>query len=348
MPVRDGATYLREAIESVRSQTLADHELIIVDDGSTDGTPQILAEYSRIDDRVRVIRQTGRGLSHALNRGCSQAAGRYLARLDADDVAFPERLERQTDFLDHHPDVVVVGGGGVMINSRGEQFGLADYPDEPEKVADYLATGRVPLIHSAATMRTEAFRELSGYRPVIEPAEDYDLWLRMVSQGRITNLREPVVRYRLHSDQVSTRDVARTAIAVSVALAAARARDRGDTDPLDSAASLDAALLERLSISPQQIAAQEVDCALWLARTLERAGAHEQAEPLWRICTVSAARTAEPRTTRARVLRARADASGRRNRRVAALRLRVKAGVLDPRGAAARLRRLVSRPLPRA
>jgi glycosyltransferase involved in cell wall biosynthesis len=328
MAVRDGAAFLAEAIESVRAQTLEDLELVVVDDGSTDQTPQILADFAGRDERIRVVRQHG-GVSRARNRGCREARGRYLACLDADDAALPDRLARQVAFLDANPEAAVVGGGGIMVDHRGVQFGVAAYPQDPTEVTAYLQTGRVPLIYSAATIRADAFRATTGYRRVTEPAEDYDLWLRIAAKGRITNLRHPVVRYRVHGGQVSTRDLTKTATAVAVALAAARARATDEPDPLDAAEVLDADLVERLGISAEEVAAEEVRCGLWLARTLEKAGYHARAEPLWSQASASAAATANPRAMRARVLRARADAWSRRRRRLRAIALRLRAAILD-------------------
>ena len=344
MAVRDGAAFLAEAMDSVRSQTLDDLELIVVDDGSRDRTPDILADYARRDGRITIIRQSGGGRSRARNQASRQAMGRYLAILDADDVALPERLAMQVAFLDAHPDIAVVAGAGIFIDERGVQFGTATYPSDPAEVAALLDSGRVPIIHSAATMRAEAFRATSGYRPVLEVAQDYDLWLRISPHGRITNLPDTVVRYRIHGSQASTRDFTKTAIAVQAARASAWARDNGEPDPLDDAESLDASLLQRLGVRPEDVAAQEIDYALWLASTLAGGGYHDRAAPLWSLCAVRARDTADPGATRARVLRARADACGRQGHRLRAMALRGRASLHDPRRAAARLRHVVARP----
>jgi glycosyltransferase involved in cell wall biosynthesis len=343
MAVRDGAAYLPEAIESVREQTLEDLELVVVDDGSTDETPQILADFAGRDRRIRVMRQDG-GVSRARNRGCREACGPYLACLDADDAALPDRLARQVAFLEDNRDAAVVGGGGIMVDHRGVQFGVAAYPEDPADVTRYLQSGRVPLIHSAATMRADAFHAASGYRPAFERAQDYDLWLRIALRGRITNLREPVVRYRVHARQASTENVTKTATAVAVALGAARIRARGEPDPVDTADSLDADLVERMGISAEEIAAEEVRFGLWMARTMEKAGYHARTEPLWSQAAASAAVTADPRAMRARVLQARADAWSWRQRRLRARFLRLRANMLDPRGAAGRLWNALTRP----
>jgi glycosyltransferase involved in cell wall biosynthesis len=342
MAVRDGAAFLGESLDSVRAQTFEDLEAVVVDDGSTDRSPEILADFARIDERVRVVRQHGDGLSLALNRACSEARGRYLARLDADDVALPERLALQIAFLEAHPDVAVVGGAGIFIDEHGMELGTAQYPSDADEVAAVLDSGRTPLMHPAATMRAAAFHATSGYRAVVDGAEDYDLWMRIASHGRIANLPEVVIRYRLHGDQSSTRSLHRTATAAAAARRAAQLRANGDRDPLDDAEALDHSLLEELGVRPEDVAAQEVDYALWLARTLARGGRHDRARPLWSLSMSRAGATAEARATRARVMRARADACGWQGQRVRGAALRVIASALDP-GAVAGLRRLVAR-----
>ena len=329
MAVRDGAAYLDEAVESVLGQTFSDLELVVVDDGSTDRTPEILERFAAGDERVRVrvLAETG-GICAARNLGCGEARGRYLACLDADDVAAPERLELQLSVLDRSPQVVLVGGAGVFIDERGAELGRASYQSEPSRAAALLASGSSPVIHSAATMRAGAFRATSGYRPLLRVAHDYDLWLRLSAIGEISNVAEPVVSYRFHTDQVSARDFRRTATEVRVALAAFRERAAGRPDPLEHAVSLDADLLERLGVGPAEVAAQEVDNVLWLARTLAAGGQRERAAPLWRHLARRARATGD-RGTRARVLRARAEAESAEGHRARPLAFRAWARLLQ-------------------
>jgi Glycosyl transferase family 2 len=335
MAVRNGAEYLRQAVESVLTQTLADLEVIVVDDGSVDATADILDELAREDPRIRVLTGGARGVSSARNRAGREVRAPLLAVMDADDVALPSRLELQVGFLNSHPDVVVVGGAVIIVDAEGAELTVAEYDDRDEEVAELLLAGRSPVVHPATIMRTGAFRAVSGYRTIFQVAPDYDLWLRMSEQGRITNIREPVLRYRIHPGQASSRDLRRTAEATCAALASARARAKGSRDPLDSLESLDGRALEGLGIAPEDVAAREVDYALWLARTLTRGGRDEAAKDLWTTALQRSSATAAPRAARARVLRARADAiaSGRRS-----LGLRLHAGALDPRGTLARRR----------
>ena len=150
MPVRDGERFVAEAIGSVLGQTVSDLELIVVDDGSTDSTPALLAGVA--DPRVRVLTQPPSGLAPALNAGCAEAAAPVIARMDADDVALPDRLEWQLAFLDAHPDVALLGGGIVLVDEEGREFDR-----EPAAAAPALVD-RNDLVHGTVVMRTESFR----------------------------------------------------------------------------------------------------------------------------------------------------------------------------------------------
>jgi hypothetical protein len=334
MAVRDGAKYLPQAIESILLQTLEDFELIVVDDGSVDTTPGILSEFERQDRRLHVIHGSRKGASIARNRAGRDVRSQFLAVMDADDIALRSRLELQVRFLDSHPEVAVVGGTAVFIDEDGTELGTHAYP-EGDQVNTLLRTGQSPVIHPAAAMRTDAFRAVSGYRPLFEVAYDYDLWLRMADRGRITNIQEPVLRYRLHTGQTSTQSLRRTAEEVCVALASARARRQTSEDPLDSVTRLDPAVVASLGVKPEEIAAWEVHFAVWLARLLAHGGREDLAKPLWSTAMNRAGATATSRATRARVLRARADTSSSQPRSFALL---MAAAGLDPQGAVARLR----------
>jgi glycosyltransferase involved in cell wall biosynthesis len=325
MAVRDGEAYLAEAIASVRSQTFSDLELIVVDDGSTDATPEILDAASREDDRIRVLEQAAGGVSRARNRGCEAARGRYLAILDADDVALPERLALQVPFLEVRPEVAVVGGAGIIVDEDGREIGAAEYPTDPAEAEALLAAGRTPLMQSAATMRTSAFRATAGYRTALERAQDFELWLRISEHGLVANLSDTVVLYRIHGGQASIRDFEKSAIAVRVALDAARRRRRGEPDPLETAAVVDRVLAESLGIENEEIAEQELDSALWMARVMARGGYGSEAARIWKACEACARNTGDPRAARQRVLRDRAAASAAEGHRLKALGLRISA-----------------------
>ena len=128
MPVRNAGAYLAPAVDSVLAQTLADFELIIINDGSTDKSREIIEDYARADSRVRVFSQAGQGLVPALNRGLAKAGGRYLARMDSDDICLPHRFQSQMEELEARPELGVVGGAVLTMDGRGRVTGQRVYP----------------------------------------------------------------------------------------------------------------------------------------------------------------------------------------------------------------------------
>ncbi|HEX3455234.1 MAG TPA: glycosyltransferase family A protein [Gaiellaceae bacterium] len=270
MPVRDGERFLGEALESVLGQTLADFELIVVDDGSTDGTAALLADAARRDQRVRVLTQAAGGLTVALNAGCALVRAPAIARMDADDVALPDRLERQVAFLDAHPDVGLAGGGIVLVDEAGSEFDR-----EPGHAELAESNG---LVHGTVAMRTDAFRELGGYR--LDQSEDYDLWLRFEERFGIAALEAPVIRYRFHPGQFSVTKLERQALGALCVRAAARARRDGNPDPLVGVEGLDEAVAERLGVTRGEIDASVVADAVQWSATLRRVGRNDVADTL--------------------------------------------------------------------
>ena len=230
MPVRNGAAWLREAVDSVRDQTFRDFELVIVDDGSDDETVHLLEQCARADDRVRVLRQTPVGIVAALNLGIAAARAPYLARLDADDVARPDRLALQLGFIERHDRVDLVGSAAHVIDADGAAIGRIAPPTDPGKLVRHLRRGN-PFVHSSVMMRAEAVRRLGGYRRAFVAAEDYDLWLRMAENGGVANLPERLVALRRHDASISRRNAVRQAFSVRLAQRSAAARRTGAEDP---------------------------------------------------------------------------------------------------------------------
>jgi glycosyltransferase involved in cell wall biosynthesis len=230
MPVRDGEKWLAPALDSVLRQTLADFELIIVDDGSADATPAILAEYGHRDPRVRTIRMDRTGLVAALNRGLSAAAAPLIARLDADDVCMPHRLERQARVLDENPSVVMVGSWAEVIDATGRPIGRMERPTAHPELARLLDQGN-PFIHSSVMFRTDVVRDLGGYRSAFAAAEDYDLLVRIAERGEVMNLPESLVQYRRHQGSVTQTQAVRQVFSVRMARRAREFRATGAADP---------------------------------------------------------------------------------------------------------------------
>jgi glycosyltransferase involved in cell wall biosynthesis len=231
MPVHNGEAWLGQSVASVLSQDYADFELLIVDDGSDDGTAHILEKFVKMDGRVRNVHQPAQGITAALNRAIAEARAPYLARLDADDRAMRERLGRQHAFMQAHPEIVLLGSGAEVIDQSGAVIGHALPPTDGAELARIL--GRTnPFVHSTVMMRTTIVRKLGGYRPVFQAAEDYDLWLRMAEVGGIANLPEYLVQRRLHATNLSRLHAVRQSFSVRLAQRSAAGRLCGADDPV--------------------------------------------------------------------------------------------------------------------
>jgi glycosyltransferase involved in cell wall biosynthesis/GT2 family glycosyltransferase len=203
--VYNGERYLRAALESIRRQTVSDFELVVVDDGSTDLTPAVLAAFG--DPRLRIVRNEERlGLAGALNRGLDEARGRYVARMDADDVAFPHWLERVLARLGSPPDVALVGAG-VLEMEVGGRFGAAHVPEPgPAVTRWYSLFSSSPFFHNTVVFDNELFRrEGLRYDESFGESEDYELWTRVLRHAEADSLEEVLVVYRLHPEQASQR-----------------------------------------------------------------------------------------------------------------------------------------------
>ena len=232
MAVRDGQQWLSAAIDSILTQTFSDLELLIIDDGSTDETPNILADYRARDRRVLTFQQAREGLVCALNRGLAHARGPLIARLDADDVALPQRLQRQIRYLDEHPEIALLGAWAQVIDELGRpKRRRLQPPADPKSLARTLATTN-PFIHSSVMFRAAVARDLGGYRSVFEAAEDYDLWLRLAEVGGIAILPEVLIQYRQHGSNVTKANAVRQVFSVRLAKLSREARRQNGYDPL--------------------------------------------------------------------------------------------------------------------
>ncbi len=205
MPVFNCEQYVGEAIESILAQTFTDFEFIIIDNGSTDRTAQILEQYAHQDERIAICMEPQRGVAKALNTGCKLASGKYIARMDADDVAMPERFAAQLEFLETNPEIGIVGTWVQFINSTGgEVFGSwNEKPVDPPLVKWQVFSG-CPFFHNAVMMRVGPLREL-GYYSTDFHAEDYELWSRLLAVSQGANIPRPLVHYRLHDEQCVSR-----------------------------------------------------------------------------------------------------------------------------------------------
>jgi glycosyltransferase involved in cell wall biosynthesis len=206
IPTYNGSLFLSECIESILKQTYSDFELILIDDGSSDNSYSIASGYAAIDDRVVLLsHDRNLGIVNALNRGLQVASGRLIARLGHDDVALSHRLKEQVAFLENHSDVVLLGSLVTLISSDGKTIGGIWVPETDcqirfgllfdSKIADPSAIYRADIVAKYGL----------HYDPSCECAEDYKFCVELLKYGRAYSIQEPLVKYRLHDDQMSRK-----------------------------------------------------------------------------------------------------------------------------------------------
>lgn len=200
MPVYKTAPFLREAMDSMLTQTFTDFELIVLNDCSPDNAEEILDEYK--DPRiVRYLGKENAGLANVLNVGMRMAKGKYIARMDSDDISAPNRLEVQVDYLERHPDIDLCSCGMNLFGAMEDQW-IRESDLETVRINALFFS---PILHAASVWRRDSFERLGlRFRQEMVPAEDYDLWCRALSGGlRLVNIPECMYQYRIHPNQVT-------------------------------------------------------------------------------------------------------------------------------------------------
>ncbi len=235
MSVYNGERFLAEAIDSVLGQTFSTFEFLILDDGSQDGTRDIITDYSARDKRIRGIFRENRGLIYSLNQLIGEARAPLIARMDADDICLPERFARQIAFLAEHTDYGVVGSRCSDIDEDGMPFPMqpTPHPTTHEEFLEAIATEGPLLCHPAAMYRRDVVLAVGGYHSAFCHCEDLDLWLRLASVTRLCSLPDQLLRYRHYSDQVSSRHATIQQTGAAVARQAYQARLAGRPDPTE-------------------------------------------------------------------------------------------------------------------
>ncbi|WP_180981083.1 glycosyltransferase family 2 protein [Pseudovibrio exalbescens] len=202
IPVRNAAPTLMPTLESLKAQTFRDFIIVVVDDGSTDATMDILRAYQKDEPRLHLLKNAGRGISAALNTGLRHIDSPFVARLDADDLAMPRRLRTQVAALRHNSDWVLCGSDVERIDAIGTPRGVLTSPTTPEAIAKRLHEKNC-LYHPSIMFRSEAVKRLGGYRSRFDGAEDYDLYLRLSRLWQLGSLPEALTQYRIHDGQVT-------------------------------------------------------------------------------------------------------------------------------------------------
>lgn len=211
MPVYNAGIYLRECIESILAQSYTDFEFIMVDDASTDSSWKIMQEYAAKDPRIQIHRNRhNEGVSKTVKRAIRASKGEYLARMDADDISFPYRLERQVRYLETHNETVAVGGQCQVINEYGEITGHKTFPLDHESIYRYIFTF-VPLQQpSLMIARHRLPRNFEYYHDGMNTAEEVELIFKLFRHGKVENMPDYLLQYRIHTTNTSFRNLRQT------------------------------------------------------------------------------------------------------------------------------------------
>ncbi len=199
IPVYNPGRHLVAAIGSILEQTREDWECICVNDGSTDGSGEMLDRFAAEDSRIKVVHQANAGFVRALNVGCGLAKSNLICRMDADDISMPDRLERQLASMQAHPNVVALGGAILEIDAESQPIGLGRLSQTHTEILNDLLHRRTGLFHPTALIRADALKQIGGYRSKYPAIEDHDLWLRLSKVGELANTADVVLCYRQHS-----------------------------------------------------------------------------------------------------------------------------------------------------
>lgn len=204
MSVYNGEQYLKEAMISITGQTFKEFDFLIMNDGSIDKTSTILKHYADTDNRIEIFEQDNQGLTKSLNNLIDLSKSQYIARMDADDVSHPERLEKQVEYLRVHNDCGVVGTGAMNIDCNGRLIGGYVLPDEHELLLSWLEKGRNVYKHGSIMIRREVLQELNGpYR--FKYGQDFDLYLRVSEIAHLGMVQEVLYKYRVVGNAIQER-----------------------------------------------------------------------------------------------------------------------------------------------
>ncbi len=202
MTVYNGGRYIGQAILSVLGQTEKNFEFIIVDDGSSDDTERVARSFD--DSRIRFFKREHLGFVNSLNFGLKESKGEYIARFDADDICLPERFEKQLKFFADNPNNVLVGSRAIKTNESGEVVGNFDYPPLEWKDIKKYSLLHNPFIHPSVMFKKSILETIGEYREY-KGADDYEFWTRIIYKYPCANIAEPLLKYRVHTDQMTKK-----------------------------------------------------------------------------------------------------------------------------------------------
>jgi glycosyltransferase involved in cell wall biosynthesis len=203
MSVFNGERFLHASISSILNQTFTNFEFIIINDGSIDNSLEIIQSYANTDSRITIHNKNNSGLADSLNKGIEISTGDWIARIDADDISMPRRLELQYKYALSNPGTAFVGSDMIKINENGDHIKKTNYPRNHKNLLKNLLFVKKFPPHSSAFYSQEKFKNAGGYRTNIRRGQDWDLWLRLSSQGDLACLPEYLTCIRSHGNQIT-------------------------------------------------------------------------------------------------------------------------------------------------
>lgn len=203
-PVYNREKYLVKCIESILKQTYSNFEFLIVDDKSSDNTLEIIKNYQSIDSRIKILENDKNlGATVSFNRGLDVCQGKYVARMDSDDISLPDRFLKQVDIFESWHELEVLGTGAILIDCNEKEIGRRQFPSDFKRIKSILNTG-VPVFDPSVMMRTSTLKETMGFDNRLAPADDYHLWLTLFKKKKIiSNINNYLIKYRIHETNLS-------------------------------------------------------------------------------------------------------------------------------------------------
>ena len=236
MSVYNGETWIRKSIESIINQTFEDFEFLIIDDGSIDETKYILEEFSKKDSRIKIVYKENSGLTNSLNYGLSIAKGTWIARIDADDIALPNRLELQYQHISQsEKNIVLLGSFSKIRGPHNDYDYVAICPLKNKNLHKNLLNMRSFFSHSSAFFKLEAAKKVGLYRDRLKKAQDFDLWIRLTDVGEIECLSKALVIITKHENQISNINFGvEQYVNAHLSLLSYHIREDGEICPIDN------------------------------------------------------------------------------------------------------------------
>ena len=233
MPAYNSEKFISRSIESIISQSYLNYELIIVDDGSNDSTKEIIKMHKKYNDKIKLISKSNSGLIETLNFGLKKCKGKWIARLDSDDLSRFDRLEKQLLIAESKRNIGLVGSDAIFVDSFDNNLYSSSYPSTHKDLTDNLLSCKKFFPHSSAFFNRELVESIGAYRNRAGICEDWDLWIRLASKSKIINIRKPLSKIRIHENQISKNNYIEQAFDTRVVIVSNLLSTEKNYDPLE-------------------------------------------------------------------------------------------------------------------